>query len=168
MRCGGERGGRSSVRGAVVGKKRCVCAVHCCQRLLLRRTSVSVASFSSFEKYIAGNTYSRAKRPIDMHRSFCPRKRMSIPGSAAISSMLAMQSAVSTYCDEGGVNATGAGRRPCGHAWAGGPAGLGAGVGSTAGPLAANVDWREERRRHGCVMRRSCSATITLSFALPT
>ena len=86
----------------MVGKKKCVCAVHCCQRLLLRRTSVSVASFSSFEKYIAGNTYSRAKRPIDMHRSFCPRKRMSIPGSAAISSMLAMQSAVSTYCDEGG------------------------------------------------------------------
>ena len=127
------------MRGAVVGNDKC--AVHCYRWLLLRRTSLSVASFSSLEKYIAGNTYSRAKRPIDMHRSFCPRKRMSIPGSAAISSMLVMQSAVSTYCDEGGW-LPGAGRRPCGHAWAGGPAGLGAGVGSTAGPLAASVDWR--------------------------
>ena len=91
------------MRGAVVGNDKC--AVHCYRWLLFRRTSLSVASFSSLEKYIAGNTYSRAKRPIDMHRSFCPRKRMSIPGSAAISSMLVMQSAVSTYCDEGGVAA---------------------------------------------------------------
>src|SRR5580765_5145508 len=31
-----------------------------------------------------------------MHKSFCPRKRMSTPGTAAISAMLSMQDAVST------------------------------------------------------------------------
>ena len=42
-----------------------------------------------------GNSYF-SYSPIDMHRSFCPRNRMSTPGTAAMSSMFLMQSAVST------------------------------------------------------------------------
>ena len=38
----------------------------------------------------------RTYRPMDMQRSFWPRKRMSTPGSAEISSMFAMHEAVST------------------------------------------------------------------------
>ena len=65
---------------------------------LLRRAaalSASVASFSSGEVYMCGNSYF-SYSPIDMHRSFCPRNRMSTPGTAAMSSMFLMQSAVST------------------------------------------------------------------------
>ena len=42
-----------------------------------------------------GNSYF-SNSPIDMHRSFWPRNRISTPGTAAMDSMFSMHDAVST------------------------------------------------------------------------